>query len=374
MRECCADWSPPDVRILLAIPSLRCGGSERVMSILASYWAGRGHDVALATFEPAETDFFPLDTRVRRFEIGETGAAGVGWLRANRERRQALREVVRDVQPDVVLSFLYTMNLLAIMAARDLAPVIVAERTDPRYFPVERWQSAARRVLYPRAAAVVVQTEDVLDGWAQRVARGAPAFAVPNPALSPAESAEWAGTPLPERFVASVGRLERGKGFDVLIDAFARIAPGHPNWSLVILGEGEERDRLQTQAAALQLGERVLLPGIGDTSALLGHAEVFATASRVEGFPNGLLEAMAHGLPVVATDCHSGPREILSDGADGYLTPVDNAGALAEALDQLLADEGLRRELGGRASGVLERYGLERVASRWEDVFAAVLT
>ena len=339
------------------------------MSVLAGHWAGRGHDVSLATFEPASTDFFPSDGRVRRVVVGGSGPVGAGWFRANNDRLRALRDAVRSTQPDVVLSFLYTMNLLTIAATRGLdTPVVVAERTDPRRFPIEWWQSALRRGLYPAANALVVQTQEVLEGWARRMTRKSRAFAIPNPVLPPA-SMPWQGVPLPKPFVASVGRLERGKGFDVLVAAFAQIAPQHPEWSVVILGEGPERESLRAQAQRLGVGDRLLLPGIGDSGAVLAEAEVFATATRFEGFPNSLLEAMANGLPVVATDCHSGPSEIVRHGIDGYLVPVDDAAALAAPLDGLLRDERRRRRLGENARDVVERFSIDSVAPLWEDVF-----
>lgn len=362
------------MRLLLAIPSLRCGGSERVMSLLAAHWAAEGHDVALATFEPPSTDFFPLDERVRRFVLGDSGPVGSGWILANRERLAGMREAVRATRPDAVVSFLYTVNLLAIAATRGLGTtVVVAERTDPREFRVERWQGALRRLLYPMADALVVQTQDVLQGWAARMTRRSRAFAIPNPVLPPElDPRTWTGPPLPKPFVASIGRLEFGKGFDVLIDAFGRVAPQHPEWSIVILGEGPEREPLRTQAERLGIGDRLVLPGIGDSAAVLAEAGVFATATRVEGFPNALLEAMANGLPVVATDCRSGPREIVRDGHDGYLVPVDDIAALAAALDRLLGDPQLRAVLGARARDVLDRFAVAHVAAQWEDVIERV--
>jgi GalNAc-alpha-(1->4)-GalNAc-alpha-(1->3)-diNAcBac-PP-undecaprenol alpha-1,4-N-acetyl-D-galactosaminyltransferase len=358
------------VRILLAIPSLRGGGSERVMATLAAHWAQSGHDVALASFDPPDTDFFALDSRVRRFVVGESGLAGANWVHANAARVRAFRAAVREAQPEVILSFLYTMNLLVIVAARGQGvPIVVAERTDPRYFPVEPWQAALRRVLYRTAAALVVQTEDVLEGWARRMIRRSRAFAIPNPVVA-LQPAAWSGLPLPEPFIASVGRLEQGKGFDVLLDAFARVAPRHPEWALVVLGEGPERESLLAQAEALGVADRVLLAGVGDAAGLYARAGMFATATRLEGFPNALLEAMASGLPVVATDCHSGPREIVRDGVDGYLVPVDDAAAFATALDRLLGDEELRRGFATRARDVLQRFAIDRVAAQWEEVFA----
>ncbi len=359
------------MRILLAIPSLRCGGSERVMSVLGNHWAAAGHPVALATFEPPDRDFFAVDPTVRRFVIGTTGAAGIDWMRANAGRLRELRRAITAWKADVVLSFLYTMNLLAIGAAHGLAPVVVAERTDPRFKPVERWQGTLRRLAYPRAAAVVVQTDEVLEGWARDIARGTSTRAIPNPVLAPTASA-WHGDPARGPVIAAAGRLERGKGFDVLLRAFAQTAAGHPEWSLVIMGEGKERAALTAQAAREGVSDRVFLPGTGDTAALFARADMFASASRVEGFPNTLLEAMAAGLPVVCTDCHSGPREIVRDGVDGYRVAVDDVHGLARALVRLMDDEQLRQRCGRHAVEVLDRFALDRVAAEWERLFNEV--
>jgi glycosyltransferase involved in cell wall biosynthesis len=279
------------VRILLAIPSLRCGGSERVMSILANHWAAAGHQVAVATFEPPDRDFFVLDATVARFVIGTTGPAGLDWMRTNTGRLREFRSAIAGWKPDVILSFIYTVNLLAIAAGRGLAPVVVAERTDPRFMPIERWQSALRRLSYPRAAAVTVQTDAVLQGWARGIARGALTRAIPNPVLPPRPTS-WTGDPAQGPVIAAAGRLEHGKGFDVLLRAFAKVAADHCDWSLVIMGEGEERAALTAQATRYSLSDRVLLPGIGNTAALFARADVFASASRLEGFPNTLLEAI----------------------------------------------------------------------------------
>jgi glycosyltransferase involved in cell wall biosynthesis len=290
------------MRIFLAIPSLRYGGSERVLTILANHWSAIGHDVSPATFYAPRQRFLPARRAYPPVRIGGTGVAGPSSLRANFRRVAGFGRAVVEAQPDVVLSFLYAMNLVALLAARRLVPVVVAERTDPRMVSIERWQSILRRLLYPQAAAVVVQTESVHKGWATRIAGGAPTYAIPNPVLEPA-CVEWRDGPLPEPFVAGIGRLDREKGFDVLLTAFARIASTHPNWSLVIIGDGPEREALMRQTERLDVPDRVVLLGVAASGALLARARVFATASRVEGFPNALLEAMAMGLPVVATDC-----------------------------------------------------------------------
>jgi glycosyltransferase involved in cell wall biosynthesis len=242
-------------------------------------------------------------------------------------------------------------------------PVLVSERSDPAFFPIARSFGVLRRGLYPRADAVVVQSEQ-----ARRFFSGAVrerTVVIPNPVL-PAQRQEPA-PPGPGRTVVSLGRLSKVKGFDLLIDAFARIAPEHPDWSLEIWGEGPERPRLEKMAADKGLGSRLRLPGhTSSPQEKLSRADLFVLSSRVEGFPNALCEAMASGLPVVAVDCPSGPRQIIRDGVDGILVAPDDAAALARGMNRLMESPELARRLASRAPDVVQRFALDRVLGLWE--------
>jgi glycosyltransferase involved in cell wall biosynthesis len=171
----------------------------------------------------------------------------------------------------------------------------------------------------------------------------------------------------------AMGRLNRQKGFDLLLRAFALAAPAAPTgspWQLVILGEGEERPALTALVTELGLAGRVHLPGrIDNPYDSLRQAELFVMSSRYEGFPMSLLEAMACGLPVLCTDCSTGAREILTPGVDGELVPPEDVPALGAALAALMADPARRRALAAQAPKVLERFSLERVLARWDDLF-----
>lgn len=174
--------------------------------------------------------------------------------------------------------------------------------------------------------------------------------------------------------VAAVGRLCPQKGFDVLLEAFALVAAALPSARLIVLGKGSDRGDLVRQAAALGITDRVDFPGwLPNPYALLSRATVFTMSSRYEGFPNALLEAMACGVPVVATDCPSGPSEILEGGV-GILVPMDDAKMLSDALRKVLQDTTLRDHLAreGRRR-VEERYSLDRMVSAYERLFEEVV-
>ena len=166
-----------------------------------------------------------------------------------------------------------------------------------------------------------------------------------------------------------MGRLARQKGFDLLIEAFSRIANRQPQWSVKILGEGPARASLKRLIAEKGLTGRVVLAGWEpDPVFVLKQSDLFVLSSRFEGFPNALLEAMACGLPSISFDCPSGPAEIIRDTIDGLLVPAEDVVALANTMDRVLGDELLRQRLSDEAVHVVDRFSAERYFANWDAV------
>lgn len=360
------------VRITLVIPSLGSGGAERVMSTLAGMWAERGEEVTLVTSEPAASDFFALHPAVRQVSLelpAPEGPARKAKLLPHVLRIAAgLRREIRASRPDVVVSFMEVTNVLALIATRGLGvPVIVSERTDPRQYGasgVWRW---LRRRLYPRAAAVVVQTESVRE-WALEFLASERVHVIPNPVLAPPAAGERRPGLPAGPFMTAMGRLHSDKGFDLLLRAVAPTLVRHPEWSLVVLGEGPDRAALEAQAAELGIAGRARFPGrVAARDAVLRHAALFVLSSRFEGFPNALVEAMACGVATVSFDCRSGPAEIVRDGVDGVLVPPGDAEALGAAIERLVSDPAERERLAARAPEVVARFGAEGVLDMWNE-------
>jgi len=361
-----------DRRLTMVIHALSGGGAERVFCTLANHWAESGRDVTAITLGTVDTDVFRLDTRVRRVPLGLMQESQSPWQRVRNTwtRVRRLRQAIREAGAARVISFTDKMNVLTLLACwGDPRRFVIAERSDPRHQslgPVWEW---LRGRTYPRCHAWVVQTESVAR-YARTIAPQRPVVVIPN-AVAPPNAA----IPPPEQrrpCIVGVGRLSPEKGFDLLIRAFARIAPWYPEWTLHILGEGPQRRALEVLADSLGVRNQVRLAGWNDRpeTALL-EAGVFALPSRYEGFPNALLEAMACGLPCAASACDSGPAEIIRDGVDGLLVPPENADALADALRQLVSDEAKRARLGRRAAEVASRFSMETFFARWDDVVAA---
>jgi glycosyltransferase involved in cell wall biosynthesis len=171
-----------------------------------------------------------------------------------------------------------------------------------------------------------------------------------------------------------MGRLSKEKGFDLLLEAFSRIAGAHLDWQLKILGDGPLRSELEEQAAKRGLTSRVEFTGVvADPFPMLISADLFVMSSRYEGFGNALCEAMASGLAVISFDCPSGPREIVRNEVDGLLVPAEDVIALAAAMDRLMSNCQERMRLAARAPEVAERFGLTRVLKLWDQLFADLL-
>src|SRR5262245_5075590 len=362
------------MRITLAISSDDIGGAQRVMALMANHWAAEGHHITLVSLGSQFKERFELHYLVKRVSLNlSSDSAHFGQaLYHNALRVLRLRDQLRQLKPDVVISFMSSTNVLTILASRGLGiPVIISERTNPHRQSIGSIWNTLRSLLYRHADALVVQSSALTD-WARGVAVRARVDIIPNP-LNPEfnVSAGAAGRQERNNTIVAMGRLVRVKGFDLLIEAFAQCAGQHPEWLLVILGEGEERSNLESLIVAKGLQDRVQLAGqVSRPSHILGQADLFVLSSRFEGFPNALMEAMACKLAVISTDCPNGPRDIVRDGVDGLLVPPDDAVALAKGMDRLMANPAERQRLGAAAMEVIDRFSLEKIMSMWDELVA----
>lgn len=375
------------LRITLTIDNLRAGGAERVLVRMANYWAAQGQCITILTTQPrSEPPFYALDQRIHFVPLGTatTSPNKLTGFWNNLRRILVLRQAIIQSQPDVVISFLERMNVNTILATRGLpVPVIVDEQIHPAMYPLNKVWARLRHILYPQAQRVVGVTERVITWFPPAIQRIS--SVIPNPVEIP--HAAPLSSPVPgttgtsgangtkrEHIVLGMGRLVDQKGFDLLIKAFACIAPRHPDWTLEIWGEGRNRVHLEALRDRLGLHDRIRLPGrTQEPFTKMRQADVFVLSSRYEGFPNVLCEALTCGLPIISFDCLSGPREIIRAGIDGILVAPEDVAALALAMHRLMSDASLRQTMAARAPEVLERFGMEPVMQLWERLIADVL-
>jgi len=346
-----------------------------VMSAMANYWASKGWHVSLLLIGKRSFPSFDLDDAVSVVELDhERKSAGFGQSVLKTARSiLAIRSAIASERPDVVISFLDWTNVRVLLGTLGLrTPVIVSERADPRFHPMGAIPRLLRKLVYPRASGLVVQSKAVA-AWAMRMVSAGKIHIIQNPIEIPVDTRRKLEFPWRKPFVLAVGRLTRQKGHDLLLRAFAEVVQKHPEWSLVVLGEGEERSQLETLVQHLKIEGHVWLPGLKkNPSEVMRHAELFVLPSRYEGFPNALCEAMACALPVISFDCPSGPREIIRDGVNGILVPPDDSSALARAIDTLISDVHLRQRLAAHAVEAVSSLGMERIMKMWEELIDEV--
>lgn len=344
-------------KLALYLPSLRGGGAERVMVTLANAFAERGYGVDLVLAK-AEGPYLQ--------EVAE--AVRVVDLRSSRVlfSLPGLLRYLRSERPRALLSAMGHANVIAV-AARELARVptrVVVSERNHLSVSIARARSLRARMLgrfmrraYRRADGIIAVSGGVADDLAAHIGLARENVQVVfNPVVDSrlrALAAEPVDAPWFKKgdrpLVLAVGRLTEQKGFFTLIRAFARLRATQPA-RLAILGEGELRNELESEVKRLGLKKDVSLPGFVDNPfSFMRHADLFVLSSAWEGLPNVLIQAMACGIPVVSTDCPSGPAEILESGRWGRLVPVGDDKALAEAMAATL-DEAEHPDVAARAA------------------------
>jgi glycosyltransferase involved in cell wall biosynthesis len=359
------------MHIVFTIAALGAGGAERVLQLITADWV-RNRKVTIISFDAA-TDlvFHPFDPAVKLVRLG-IPAARSGLLQqviTTLRRSIALRRTIKALKPDAVISFLTKINVITLLASLNLRhPVIISERNNPQMQKSNATWGLLLARLQWRAAAIVMQTRaslECLDGKARERAR-----VISNPVEVTVPAAPKGGLPV----LTAVGRLTEQKGFDLLIDAFAAVAPAHPDWKLRIWGEGALRQKLEWQVEKRGLAHRIDLPGISkDPAEWVEDADAFVFSSRYEGFGNALAEAAGAGLAVVSFDCPYGPADIVDHERTGLLVPPGDVKALSGALDRVMGDKALRHRLGAAARADIRRFAPEQIVAQWDALLAQVL-
>ena len=363
-------------RVLLFIHSLHGGGAERVAVDLSAHWARAGRDVMVVTQAGKEDDAYALDPKVSRAVLNTVGeGGGLRGIWSNVRRVRALRRVIREFHPDIVLGMMTTASVLSVIAGA--GPV-------PRHCHRAHASAVAGHVRLLAAPAPLDLSEGRARGGADKrhrsLDRNARARLTagrdPQPGALAVAAGRAAQQPEPRpgrRRLLAVGRLHQDKGFDLLIQAFKQLASAHPDWDLVILGEGGERAALEAQLRQSGMQDRVWMPGrVGNVGDWYASADLYVLTSRFEGLSNTLLESMASGLAAVCFDCDTGPREVVRDGVDGVLVrPNGDVPALCAALDAVMGDDAMRARMAAAATDVRDRFSANRVLARWEELLTA---
>lgn len=346
-------------KICFVVFSLRGGGTERVVSELANALSKEVDSVViqLSAMEP----FYQLDPCVRLIRYPRSGSRltrlfGLAWY--------LYRVLIRE-RPDVVVSFGERISPFVIAVAKlARVPVLASNRASP-ISSLSGQRSWLNPLAYRQADGVIVQTRRAVELLSERF-RGCSWVVMENPVRFPDTVPDERAR---RNLCVCVGYLGQQKNQAAVIRAFARSAP--EDWSLAIVGDGPDRQFLEALTAELELKGRVEFTGaVANVYDILLQARVFAFASRSEGFPNALAEAMACGCACIAYDCHTGPAELIKHNESGLLVGLDDEQDLAVGLQQLMDDAPLRGRLGSSARIRASELRVEVVSRRFIDSVA----
>lgn len=352
------------IKILFGINKLAIGGAERMLlSQLARIDRNR-FDAHLVTLLPSTPPNFDdaaayLGDVWKRFSFRGVFDI-VSWWK--------LYRYIQRERFDVVVSNLFFTGLMlrtAAIAAR--VPVILSTELNVYAHRSKKW-IYLEKILAPFTARIIVNSKEVLDAVSRQLALPKEKFVLnystvdlkefrPATREERAAAREKYGVRADDHIVATAGRLVEQKGQRFLIEAFKKVASEHGAAKLFVFGEGARRGDLENLVRSMNLEGSVFLPGATPAQDIFALADVFVLPSLWEGMPLILLEAMASGLPVIATDV-SGSRELVSEG-NGFIVPPKDSGALAEKIGMLLRDDALRARLGQVSRKEVEKFSVE---------------
>lgn len=351
------------MKLTIFLGGLSGGGTERVVCNLANYLVERGHDVEILTMSDDKASY-SLSSSVKRISLLKQEERK-SFIHNSLLRIRRLRKHLQSSDTEKYVVMLpATIVLLLAMHKFTNAPIIVSERADPaRISP--KLQILLKH-LAKHSSGFVFQTEDALK-WYKPYIRNAKYEIIPN-AINQEFIQDIPVRSCPRDEIVAVGRFTDQKNFGLLIKSFKAIHQQFPNYKLVIYGDGPKRDELEQLASKLGIGDCIDMPGyVTNISEHIVNASIFVLSSDFEGIPNSLMEAMALGLPCIATDCPvGGPRSLINNGTNGLLIRTGDKDELVASLKKLLSNKKLAETIGNNATQIVERLHPDVIYSKWE--------
>ena len=351
------------IKICLIIPSLRNGGSERVMSELANSWCKKEElDVFLVLLTNQDL-FYKLDSSVTLIAPSRNYRKNVISKTIYKLWTfYYIRFTCKKIKPDTILSFNERYNNIVLLSLLRLRfNKYVSDRNNP-YMNIGKIHNFLRNTLYKNITGIIAQTETA-KGVLGKNTKNKNIKVIPNP-LREIEEKQKLSSSTDKKVILNVGRNVPQKNQLELVEIFSKC--DYRNWELKILGNGELRENLLLRVKELGIEDHVqILRFNKDIDAFYSEASIFAFTSLYEGFPNALNEAMAHGLPCISYDCPTGPKDIIEDGSNGALVSLGNASEFQNKLSELMESESLRRIYSRESKKVKELYSADKIANKY---------
>lgn len=347
---------------MFVIPSLRDGGAERVITRLSTGMVESGYEVHILEFFRPDSGY-SLDKEVHLHSMfqREDEYSKTGFLK----RTQMMRDIVLKNEPDVIIPFLEYVcqkTQIALIGTKYFKRVVVTLRVTPT---IGSFTHKLRRFVSIAVSKACISQTESQKAYLPSVLHKK-TFVIPNPVDEIQEPFNELNEPF--TFIAA-GRLVPQKNYPLMLRAFEKVAKQRKVF-LRIYGNGQQAQNLKAFIDELK---------ISDCASLMGYskniineyrkANAFLLTSNWEGMPNSLMEAMALGMPCIATDCPTGPAELIKDGDNGLLLPMDDEESLVDAMLKLVDDKQLRIELGANARKyIMSEYSLPKITEHWVQV------
>ena len=364
------------MKLAFLFGSMSRGGAERVIASLANTFCAAGDEISIITMDNNPSGY-ALDERVRHIRLNLAGKSKnkMEALIRNFRILRSLRKEIKRAGYDAVITFELRQAVLlqyAFPAGRKFK-IITSERANPNTRKLARFEKKQYDKMLPKVDGFIFQTKRVSLCYCERLREiGTVIHNGVFPEILPAEIPAFADRR--HKDICAVGRLAEQKGYDILLRAFHLFGETHPEHRLHIYGEGALRKALEEQIAALGLGDRVTLHGsVANVMFQVFDMGMFVMASRFEGMPNALMEAMACGVPCISTNCDFGPEELVTDHENGILVAVDDEKAIAAAMAEIADSPELAQKLSENARKIRETHSGDRIADRYHTYISDVI-
>lgn len=361
-------------RILFVIPTMQQGGAERVLSLMANFWAKKKYQVFIISFDD-QPSCYPLDKDICYYNLNSSkkSAFFLIKIRNNFIRTQNYFFYVNKINPTVIISFTRNANMYCILYNFFLKrQLIVGETTNPSFPILPKGMNYLPRLIYKFATAIVVQTVESLKIFEDlKISLPGKKEIIYNP-ISQASFSKLYKLKR-ENIVLAVGRLENNtKQFDKLINIFN--ASDNDGWELHIAGTGSDYQNLKKQIEELNLKSKVFLLGsVQQLNEVYQEAKIFALTSIREGFPNALCEAMANGCACISYNCPTGPSAIINNNVNGILIEPGNEETFREKLSFLMKDEPTIKRISDEAYKIIDTLDERKIFKKWEHFIKEVV-
>lgn len=364
------------MRIAILISSLKRGGAERVAAALANAFVSHGDSVAIYKLDK-EKSCYHLTKSILCYSII---SCQKNVIKRVLERKQILEHRINEFKPDIVLCFSLQNALYILLEQERKFVTIASERSNP-FYVMKHENSFIKNILYfflnnflmPRADGFVFLTKEAVLFYNKTIR--SKSIVIPNALF--AEDIPFTPVKFSDRShykICAVANLRKVKDYDTMLRAFAEFHKTHPQHTLHILGEGEERWHLESLITTLNIANAVYLHGaVSNPVDYIKDAGMFLSTSRSESWSNSILEALACGIPCVCTDCDFGPRSMITDEYNGLLVPVGDSCSLCKAMIRVADDRCLAETISENALQVRERFKKEKIVEMYYKYFTICL-